>query len=72
MTLIEPHEVQSRTNHIAWKTIQPGLWVGHCDGEFAGMIEAVPDRGFMATTSLARELGAFATVAEAQSAFRGD
>lgn len=70
MTLIEPRKVQSRTNRIAWKTIQPGLWVGHCDGEFAGMIEADPRHGFVATTNLAREFGRFATIAEAKAAFR--
>lgn len=71
MTLTEPRKAQTRTNRIAWKAIQPGLWVAHCDGEFAGMIESDPHRGFVATTSLARELGAFPTIAGAKGAFAG-
>lgn len=70
MTLIEPRPGQQRRSGIAWTAIQSGLWVGHADGEFAGMIEARWGHGFIATTRLARELGAFPTLEEAKAAFR--
>lgn len=69
MTLTQPRPAQQRPAGIAWTAIQSGLWVGHRDGEFAGMIEDDPGRGFVATTHLARHLGVFATVAQAKAAF---
>jgi hypothetical protein len=54
---------------IDWTAVQAGVWVGKCDGEFAGMIEAHWGDGFVATTRLARQLGTFKTVEEAQAAF---
>jgi hypothetical protein len=43
--------------------------VGKVNGEFAGMIEARWGEGFIATTRLARTLGIFKTVEEAQASF---
>ena len=54
---------------IEWTALQSGLWVGKIDGEFAGMIEARWGEGFIATTRLARTLGIFPTVKEAQASF---
>lgn len=69
MTLTQPRPVRQLPAGIAWTVVQPGLWVGHRDGEFAGMIEADP-LGFVASTHLARRLGTFQTVVEAKAAFR--
>jgi hypothetical protein len=52
-----------------WTVVQSGLWVGKVNGEFAGMIEARWGEGFIATTRLARTLGIFKTVEEAQASF---
>jgi hypothetical protein len=52
-----------------WTVVQSGLWVGKVNGEFAGMIEARWGEGFVATTRLARTLGIFKTVEEAQASF---
>ena len=54
---------------IEWKAVQAGLWVGTRAGEFAGMIEAEWGHGFVATTNLAKRLGRFGTVEQAQAAF---
>ena len=59
----------ARTPSTEWTAVQSGLWVGKVDGEFAGMIEARWGEGFVATTRLARTLGIFPTVAEAQASF---
>lgn len=69
MTLTQPRPARQRPAGIAWTVVQPGLWVGHRDGEFAGMIET-DALGFVASTRLARTIGTFATVAEAKAAFR--
>lgn len=63
---VSPERTTSRTE---WTAVQSGLWVGKVDGEFAGMIEARWGEGFIATTRLARTLGVFATVEEAQASF---
>jgi hypothetical protein len=52
-----------------WTVVQSGLWVAKVNGEFAGMIEARWGEGFIATTRLARTLGIFKTVEEAQASF---
>ena len=57
---------------IEWTAVQSGVWVGKSDGEFAGMIEANWGKGFVATTRLARQLGIFPTVEEAQAAFANE
>jgi predicted acetyltransferase len=51
---------------IAWVAEQSGLWVARRDGEFVGMVEARWGNGFAATTRLAKPLGTFPTVEEAQ------
>lgn len=56
---------------IEWTAVQAGVWVGKCDGEFAGMIEAHWGEGFVATTRLAKDLGVFESVEAAQAAFEG-
>ena len=58
-----------RSTPIEWTAVQSGLWVGKLDGEFAGMVEAQWGKGFIATTSLAKTLGTFATVDEAMASF---
>ena len=58
-----------RETTIEWTAVQSGLWVGKADGEFAGMVEAQWGKGFIATTSLAKTLGTFATVDEAMASF---
>ncbi|HWR85912.1 MAG TPA: hypothetical protein VN200_07955 [Rhodoglobus sp.] len=67
MTLLEGARTGAPT--ITWTALQSGLWVGHIDGEFAGMIEAHWGLGFSATTRLAHDLGMFTTLEEAQAAF---
>lgn len=71
MTLTQPRPARQRPAGTVWTVVQPGLWVGHRDGEFAGMIEA-DDLGFVASTHLARTIGTFSTVAEAKAAFHRD
>lgn len=63
------HAPQSTTSTIIWTSVQPGLWVGKANGEFAGMIETQPGEGYIATTRLAKKLGVFASVAEAKASF---
>jgi hypothetical protein len=67
MTSHAPHP--SANPAITWTSVQPGLWVGKVDGEFAGMIEATKPDGYVATTRLAKSLGTFPTVAAAKASF---
>lgn len=60
---------QTAAPAIEWTAVQAGVWVGKLNGEFAGMIEAHWGEGFVATTRLAKDLGVFTTVEEAQAAF---
>jgi hypothetical protein len=53
-----------------WRSVQSGLWVGHRGGAFAGMIEQRWGEGFLVTTRLGKNLGAFGTMQEAQQALR--
>lgn len=53
---------------VSWVAEQSGLWVARRDGEFVGMVEARWGSGFAATTRLAKPLGTFDTVDEAQRA----
>lgn len=74
MTITAPKPGKSNsptrnTPETEWTAVQSGLWVGKRNGEFAGMIEARWGEGFIATTRLARTLGIFATVEEAQASF---
>jgi len=52
-----------------WTAVQSGLWVCKVNGEFAGMIEARWGEGFVATTRLAKTLGIFQTVEDAEASF---
>lgn len=52
---------------ISWTRVQAGLWVGKRNGDFAGMIESLPNGGFAATSSLALEVGIFTTINEAKA-----
>jgi hypothetical protein len=54
---------------IRWKVVQAGLWIGHRDGEFAGMIESTVDGGYAAMTSLGQQLGTFSSVDAAKQSF---
>lgn len=67
MTSHAPHSAPPAP--IVWTSVQPGLWVGKIDGEFAGMIESKKGEGYVATTRLAKSLGIFATVAAAKASF---
>ena len=53
---------------VSWVAEQSGLWVARRGGEFVGMVEARWGDGCAATTRLAKPLGTFATVEEAQAA----
>jgi hypothetical protein len=53
---------------IDWRAEQSGLWVARRNGVFVGMVEARWGSGFAATTRLAKPLGTFTTVEEAQAA----
>jgi predicted acetyltransferase len=53
---------------VTWVAEQAGLWVARRDGEFVGMVEARWGSGFACTTRLAKPLGTFVTVEEAQRA----
>ncbi|GAB3604646.1 hypothetical protein GCM10027413_00550 [Conyzicola nivalis] len=53
---------------IVWVAEQSGLWVARRDGEFVGIVEARWGSGFASTTRLAKSLGTFGTVEEAQHA----
>lgn len=54
---------------ITWTIVQPGLWVGKANGEFAGMIETRTGEGFYAMTRVAGPLGSFPTLDEAKASF---
>jgi hypothetical protein len=54
------------TTDVTWTAERAGLWVARRGGEFVGMVEARWGDGFAATTRLAKNLGTFATVEEAQ------
>lgn len=71
MTSHAPHVPNntSPTSTITWTSVQPGLWVGKANGEFAGMIEKQSSQGYIATTRLAKKLGVFPTVAAAKASF---
>jgi hypothetical protein len=69
MTMTTARKTAPAAPAIEWTAVQSGVWVGKSDGEFAGMIEANWGKGFVATTRLARQLGVFPTVEEAQAAF---
>ncbi|GAB2458033.1 hypothetical protein HD599_003469 [Conyzicola lurida] len=56
------------TVDIAWTVEQAGLWVARRNGDFVGMVEARWGAGFAATTRLAKTLGTFATIEEAERA----
>lgn len=56
------------TETIDWRAEQSGLWVARRNGNFVGMVEARWGSGFAATTRLAKPLGTFTTVEEAQAA----
>ncbi|MCU1424764.1 MAG: hypothetical protein JWM51_1055 [Microbacteriaceae bacterium] len=62
------NDEQTMTGSIEWKAEQAGLWVARRNGDFVGMIEARWGSGFAATTRLAKPLGTFTTVEEAQHA----
>jgi hypothetical protein len=51
---------------ITWQAEQAGLWVARRNGDFVGMVEARWGSGFAVTTRLAKSLGTFETVEEAQ------
>ena len=72
MTIITKHDTKHDTKatpaSVSWTAEQTGLWVARRNGEFVGMIEARWGDGFAATTRLAKSLGLFATVEEAQRA----
>jgi hypothetical protein len=53
---------------VEWRAEQSGLWVARRNGDFVGMVEARWGTGFAATTRLAKPLGTFTTVEEAQTA----
>jgi hypothetical protein len=56
------------TASVDWRAEQAGLWVARRNGDFVGMVEARWGSGFAATTRLAKSLGTFTTVEEAQLA----
>jgi hypothetical protein len=72
MTIITKHNTKAdssrATTAVSWTAEQTGLWVARRNGEFVGMIEARWGEGFAATTRLAKSLGVFTTVEEAQRA----
>jgi hypothetical protein len=51
---------------VTWTAERAGLWVARRGDDFVGMVEAHWGEGFAATTRLAKALGTFATVEEAQ------
>ena len=67
------HEAELGTSAHAssvttWRCVQAGIWVGHRDGAFAGMIEQQWGEGYLVTTRLGKRLGVFTTMEEAQRA----
>jgi hypothetical protein len=45
-----------------WRSVHAGIWVGHRNGEFAGMIEQRRGHGYLVTTRLGKNLGLFRTM----------
>ncbi|MCU1543742.1 MAG: hypothetical protein JWM50_1607 [Microbacteriaceae bacterium] len=72
MSIIANHHEQvdstAATAAVSWTAEQTGLWVARRNDTFVGMIEARWGSGFAATTRLAKSLGTFSTVEEAQRA----
>lgn len=54
---------------IHWKVVHQGLWIGHRDREFTGMIESTLNGGFAAMTSLGQQLGTFSSADAAKRSF---
>ena len=67
-TLTKHGNSTTTTPTIVWVAEQSGLWVARIDGEFVGMVEARWGSGFASTTRLAKPLGTYDTVEEAQHA----
>jgi hypothetical protein len=67
-TVTKTSPVTTTAPTIVWVAEQSGLWVARRDGEFVGMVEARWGSGFASTTRLAKPLGTFDTVEEAQHA----
>jgi len=67
-TVTKTSTVTTTAPTIVWIAEQSGLWVARRDGEFVGMVEARWGSGFASTTRLAKPLGTFDTVEEAQHA----
>jgi hypothetical protein len=57
---------------VDWTAERAGLWVARRRGDFVGMVEARWGDGFAATTRLAKSLGTFATVEQAQRALEDE
>jgi hypothetical protein len=72
-TLVQQAErdgAAQESDPTVWRSVQAGIWVGHRDGAFAGMIEQRWGEGFLVTTRLGKSLGMFGTMQEAQRALR--
>jgi hypothetical protein len=67
-TFINQENPAVATTTVVWVAEQSGLWVARHDGEFVGMVEARWGSGFASTTRLAKPLGTFDTVEDAQRA----
>lgn len=71
MTITSPKPgselTDSKAAAVRWTVVQSGLWVCNRSGEFAGMVEAVPGEGYVASSGRARRLGAFASLREAKA-----
>ncbi|MBG6055996.1 hypothetical protein IWX81_002424 [Salinibacterium sp. CAN_S4] len=71
MTIATPSTArdQKPAAPIRWKVVQPGLWIGHRDREFAGMIESTMAGDYAAMTNLGQQLGTFPSVDAAKQSF---
>lgn len=64
--LVKTGDRRADPHPTRWRRVHAGIWVGHRDGEFAGMIEQRPRHGYLVTTRLGKNLGLFRTMEEAR------
>ena len=57
----------STTGVVEWRSPESGLWIGHREGRYVGMIERSDD-GFRATDGINSAVGLFLSLADAESA----
>ncbi|PJJ73517.1 hypothetical protein CLV46_3109 [Diaminobutyricimonas aerilata] len=67
MQTIERPQMTADARVVTWTSVHPGLWAGQIGDDFAGLIER-DGHGYVVTDWQGAEVGAYATLAEAEVA----